>query len=191
MAWIETVTPEDAEGELKTLYAAIGTARGGVADVHRVQSLHPRAMRAHLELYKAVVLARSTLSRVSRERIAVVVSAANRCAYCVAHHSEALRTLRDDQAIIDALGRGEMPAQLSEADAALLRWARQGAQTPHRSDEEQLEQLRALGFDDRSILDATLTVAYFSFVNRLVMILGVELEREYEQTCGSSADRDD
>jgi alkylhydroperoxidase family enzyme len=41
-----------------------------------------------------------------------------------------------------------------------------------------------LGFDDRAILDAALTVAYFSFVNRLVLLLGVEVEKDYASTCG-------
>jgi AhpD family alkylhydroperoxidase len=47
-----------------------------------------------------VVFARSTLSRISRERIAVVVSAANTCRYRVAHHGEALRRLGDEPATI-------------------------------------------------------------------------------------------
>lgn len=80
MPWIQTIPPSDADGELAELYGAIGSARGGVADVHLIQSLNPRAMRAHLEIYKAIVFARSPLSRKDRERIAVVVSAANACA---------------------------------------------------------------------------------------------------------------
>lgn len=183
MAWIKTIAPEDADGELEDLYRAIGSARGGVADVHRCQSLNPRAMRAHLELYKAVVFARSTLSRVARERIAVVVSAANRCAYCVAHHSEALRQLRDKPNVIEALGSGQLPKDLPAADAALLGWAQQAALAPHACGERGVDELRASGFDDRAILDATLTVAYFSFVNRLVLLLGVEVEADYEKTC--------
>jgi uncharacterized peroxidase-related enzyme len=183
VAWIKTIAPEDADGELEALYDAIASARGGVADVHRVQSLNPRAMRAHLELYKATVFARSTLSRVARERIAVVVSAANRCEYCVAHHSEALRQLRDVPHIIDALGRGHLPEELPQADTTLLRWAQQAARTPPECGESGIEELRAGGFDDRAILDAALTVAYFSFVNRLVLLLGVEVEDDYEKSC--------
>jgi alkylhydroperoxidase family enzyme len=34
------------------------------------------------------------------------------------------------------------------------------------------------GLDDRSILDAALVIAYFNFVNRLVLGLGVETEQE-------------
>lgn len=183
MAWIETTSPESAAGELKELYEAISSARGGVAAVHRAQSLNPRALRAHLELYKAVVFARSSLSRIARERIAVVVSAANRCAYCVAHHGEALRQLRDDPAVIDALGRGEVAEALPAADRALLRWAQQAAREPSACTEAALTELRALGLDDRALLDAALTVAYFSFVNRLVLLLGVEVEEGFEATC--------
>lgn len=42
--------------------------------------------------------------------------------------------------------------------------------------EEDLEALRRAGLDDRAILDLTLIVAYFNFVNRVVSGLGVELE---------------
>lgn len=59
----------------------------------RVQSLHPEAMRAHLDLYTTLLLSRSGLRRAERELIAVVVSAANGCAYCFRHHAEALRAL--------------------------------------------------------------------------------------------------
>jgi uncharacterized peroxidase-related enzyme len=184
MSWIQKITPEGAEGELADFYRAIGGSRGGVAEVHQVQSLNPRAMKAHLELYKAVVFARSSLSRIRRERIAVTVSAANECRYCVGHHSEALRNLRDEPATFEALGRGEFPDALSGADAALLRWAREMTLRPADANEARVAELRELGFDDRAILDATLTIGYFNFVNRLVLLLGCDLEEGYADTCG-------
>jgi len=183
--WIKSIAPGEADGELDEIYWAIDSARGGVADIHRVQSLNPRALQAHLEIYKAIVFGRSTLSRVARERIAVVVSAANRCAYCVAHHGEALRQLGDDHSTVSSLGRGELPAKLAAADLTLLRWAQQAALSPADCTEEAVRELRSLGFDDRAILDAALTVAYFSFVNRLVLTLGVEVEQDYAKTCGA------
>lgn len=183
MPYIEKITPEDAQGELAELYRAIGGSRGGVAEVHQIQSLNPRAMKAHLELYKAVVFARSSLSRIHRERIAVTVSAANGCRYCAKHHSEALRNLRDDPAILEALVEGEFPDALGEADVALLRWAQKTTLEPASTGEADVVRLRELGFDDRAILDATLTIGYFNFVNRLVLLTGCELESGFERTC--------
>jgi hypothetical protein len=36
-------------------------------------------------------------------------------------------------------------------------------------------KLKALGLDDRAILDATLVLSYFNFVNRIVLGLGLGL----------------
>lgn len=44
---------------------------------------------------------------------------------------------------------------------------------------EDLEGLRAQGFTDSALLDITLVVAYFAFVNRLADGLGVELEERW------------
>lgn len=184
MAWIDIVTPEHAEGPLADLYRAIAGARGGVAEVHQVQSLNPKAMAAHLELYKAVVFQRSSLSRRQRERIGVVVSATNRCAYCVAHHGQALRGLGEDPAVADALERGDLDAApLEPADRALLEVAARVAARAASAGEDDLRALREHGFDDRALLDGALTIGYFCFVNRLVLMLGVQLEDGYEATC--------
>jgi len=188
MAWIQMIDPDCADGQLKDIYREIASVRSGIAEVHRVQSLNPRALGAHLELYRAVMFARSTLSRIARERIAVVVSEANQCAYCVAHHSEALRQLGDDPGLVQSLGRGELPIELEPADRGLLRWARTAALQPCGCCQNDLQSLRSMGFDDRGILDAALTVAYFSFVNRLVLALGVEVEDDYASTCKAVAD---
>jgi alkylhydroperoxidase family enzyme len=44
-------------------------------------SLNPDALRAHVELYRVVMFAKSGLSRAEREAVAVCVSAANDCHY--------------------------------------------------------------------------------------------------------------
>jgi uncharacterized peroxidase-related enzyme len=188
VSWIETVTPDDADGALAAVYRAIAGARGGVAAVHHVQSLNPRAMAAHLELYRAVVFQRSSLSRSARERIGVVVSAVNRCGYCVAHHGQALRNLGEDATVADALERGaHAEAALPTADRALLAWAARATEDPASAREADLDALREHGFDERALLDAALTIGYFNFVNRLVLLLGVTLESGYERTTGADA----
>jgi len=37
-----------------------------------------------------------------------------------------------------------------------------------------MERLKSTGLSDRTILDATLIIGYFNFVNRIVLLLGVE-----------------
>ncbi|NUN13722.1 MAG: peroxidase-related enzyme [Myxococcales bacterium] len=188
MAWIDVIEPDVATGNLARTYAAIQSARGGIAAVHRVQSQNPRALRAHLELYKSIVFARSSLSRISRERIAVMVSAANGCAYCVAHHGEAARQLGDSPSIVAALSEGQVPQELPQSEQTLLTWAKCAAKQPDQCSETDIQSLKTSGFDDAAILDAAMTVAYFAFVNRLVLLLGVDLEEDFQTTCGNSED---
>lgn len=42
--------------------------------------------------------------------------------------------------------------------------------------EADVEQLRAVGLDDRAIHDATQVIAYFNYINRVADGLGVEAE---------------
>ncbi len=75
--WIDSIAPADATGELKALYDRIAGARGGVAQIHQAQSLNPKALAAHFELYKTIMFQASPLTRADREALAVVVSRAN------------------------------------------------------------------------------------------------------------------
>jgi alkylhydroperoxidase family enzyme len=79
-AWIALLDPEEADGELAEAYRTIG-ARSRVAHIIGVHSLHPAAMEAHVELYRTLMFGPSPLSRLEREALAVVVSAANDCFY--------------------------------------------------------------------------------------------------------------
>jgi len=81
MAWIETVSPERAEGALKRLYEEAVERAGRVYNVIRLQSLRPAVLRASVQLYSQIMKGESGLSRAEREMIAVVVSRANGCFY--------------------------------------------------------------------------------------------------------------
>lgn len=173
MSYLRMIAPDEATGDLRRLYDQIGKARGGVAAIHQAQSLNPPVIAAHLELYKSIMFRPSPVSRAWREAIAVAVSKANECAYCVAHH----------QAALDALGGA------SDVPPALLEWAARLARTPELANADDVMTLRQLGLDDRAILDAVLTVAYFSFANRLVMATGLAIEPDYQQTCAPTLDQ--
>lgn len=50
-------------------------------NILRISTIHPEALRAHLQLYRTLVHGPSPLSRVRREMIAVTVSQLNGCHY--------------------------------------------------------------------------------------------------------------
>ena len=81
MAWIKTIPTAAATGDLAEQYGRMKDARGNVANILKVHSLNPGALRGHFDLYKTLMFGRSDLSRAQREMIAVVVSKTNACHY--------------------------------------------------------------------------------------------------------------
>ncbi len=173
MAYIEIFDYENASDELRQAYDAIIGSRGKLAEVHKIQGLNPAALLAHMELYKTIMFGRSPLKRYQREMIAVIVSAANQCQYCIEHHKEALLFYWKDQARAERLLESPNSADLDEKDVALCDFANSLTLSPDNHSSEQVEYLRIKGLTDREILDATQVIAYFNFVNRMVLALGV------------------
>ena len=176
---IKVIPFEEATGKLKDIYDDLIKKRGKLAAVHTIQSLNPDSIIAHIELYMTIMFSQSPLTRTQREMVAVVVSAANGCEYCQQHHGAALNNYWKDEARVQMLRKNYETAGLSETDTLLCRYAIE--LTLHPDDfenENRTENLRQAGLEDRDILDATLVVAYFNFVNRIVLALGVEAEEK-------------
>lgn len=81
MAWIKVIDEAEAAGALRAAYDEAQDARGNVANILKIHSLHPKVMTAHLSLYRALMFGRSELTRTEREIIAVAVSVTNHCHY--------------------------------------------------------------------------------------------------------------
>lgn len=81
MAWIRTIDESDAAGDLKEVYVEQRKQAGDLANILKIHSLAPNVLKAHMALYREAMHAPGELSRVHREMIAVVVSAANSCHY--------------------------------------------------------------------------------------------------------------
>jgi uncharacterized peroxidase-related enzyme len=179
MPRIQVTGPGQANGRLQEIYDDLLNKRGKIAAVHTIQSLRPESIVRHMELYMEIMFGRSELSRAEREMIAVVVSSANGCSYCLAHHGEALNHYWKDRPKVDALGQDFRSAALSPKEMALCRFVRLLTTDPAAHErEDHTGRLRETGLSDAAILDAVLVTAYFNFVNRIVLSLGVELEEE-------------
>lgn len=178
MPYIKTFSYEESEGKLREAYDEIIRSRGKLAEVHKIQSLIPKSMMAHMDFYITVMFSGSALKRYQREMIAVVVSAANQCLYCIEHHKEALHFYWKDELRLDNLLVDRNKANLSEVDEHLCDYAEILTVTPEESTEQVIEELRSVGLSDKAILDATQVISYFNFVNRMVMGLGVEFNEE-------------
>ncbi len=179
MPYIQTIPYDQASGELKSIYDDLIKKRGKLAGVHMIQSLNPKSIIVHMDLYMNVMFGKSPLRRYQREMLAVIVSKTNHCTYCIDHHAAALLHFWKDKDKVRQLCTDYGQLTLTEEDVALCYYAEQLTRPAAESDyESEIEALKNSGLDDRVILDATLVIAYFNFVNRMVLGLGVEIEND-------------
>lgn len=92
------------------------------------------------------------------------------------HHGEALRALGADDAIVEALKQDPAQAPLEARPTALVGYALKLTRTPWDVGLQDVAALRNAGLSDGAIHDAAAITAYFNFVNRIALGLGVELE---------------
>jgi uncharacterized peroxidase-related enzyme len=173
MSWIRTIHESEAEGRLSDVYESIRESRGKLSNIMRVQSLAPEAMSHHMDLYLEIMFRKGGLSRAEREMIAVVVSVANGCEYCTLHHGAALEAWWKDPDRVQALRTDPLQAGLSRRESALVGYALALTDRPAAMVPADLEPMRDEGLTDDEILQANLIVAYFNFVNRIALGLGV------------------
>jgi len=174
MSWIEEIDVGEADENLAGIYAELIKQRGKVSNILKVHSLNPEALRDHLNMYMTLMFGASGLSRLEREAIAVVVSATNECAYCVNHHAAALRRYVDDEEILDLLTTADGLETLEPRLSNIVRFAEKLTSAPAAMTESDLGELRAVGLSDKDILDLSLITAYFNFVSRIALGLGVD-----------------
>lgn len=126
--------------------------------------------RLTTRFYRQVMLAEEgPLGRAEREYLAVCVSEANACPYCVRHHRAALDRYQ--------------PEALSEQCRELLRrLAEEISATPWKSARLR-ESFFAAGYSDAQWQHAVMVAGYFNMANRLVLAMGVELEPDYLASC--------
>jgi uncharacterized peroxidase-related enzyme len=177
-AWIEMISYEDADADLRQAFEATRGPKGTLDNVMRVHSLRPSAMTASKALYKAALHDKAnTLPKWLQEVIASYVSILNNATYSLTNHwanAAHLIADRDRSDAIRAALEAENPAAVFEGrDLALLRFAEKLTRRPGAMERADVEALRATGLSDGEILEATQIIGYFNYVNRILNGLGV------------------
>ena len=81
-----------------------------------------------------------------------------------------------DQELIDALKRDYTTAPITGQERVMLDYVVKLTKDATRVSKDDHEQLRAVGFDDKAILQITLIASWFNYINRVADALGVGRE---------------
>ena len=121
-------------------------------------SLRPQRLRNFMAMYNEIMLSESGLSKLEREMIAVVVSSANRCYYCLVAHGAAVRALSGDPELGEMMALNYRVAKLDARQRAMLDYAWKLTTTPWLIDDADRQRLREVGFSNEDIFDLSETV---------------------------------
>jgi len=165
--------------DLQKYFRACDEKIGFLPNVLAAYSFDQAKLRAFIGMYNDLMLEESELSKLEREMIAVVVSSANHCYYCLTAHGQAVRELSGDPALGELLVMNYRAAKLTRRQRAMLDFAHRLTVAPDEVDEPDRARLRKAGFSDRAIWDIAAVAAFFNMTNRLATAVDMMPNEEY------------
>jgi uncharacterized peroxidase-related enzyme len=173
--------PDGLDDDLKVIWAKCVEKLGFVPNVFNTYSLRPQRLRNFMAMYNEIMLSKSGLSKLEREMVAVVVSSANRCYYCLVAHGAAVRALSGDPELGEMMALNYRVAKLDARQRAMLDFTWKLTTTPHLVDDADRDGLREAGLTNEDIFDLSETVAFFNLSNRMASATDMMPNREYHR----------
>jgi len=175
MAFIDTTAPSASAGEVRTMYARQESHWGYVPNYAKVFSHRPEVLARWGQLLAEI---RRHIEPRRFELVTLAAAHALGNSACSLAHGKAL-TAYLKPAEVHALVTGSGPNPLSEADAAMFRFAAKVARDAASITAGEVEQLKRLGFADAEIFDIVATAAGRAFFAKLLDGLGVEADSPF------------
>ncbi len=177
----ELTDPQQATRRVAEIFYEIQRTFGTVPNLFRAYANHPDLLRINWEKQKAI-MTRGELSRKTKQSIALAASVATDCGYCVAVHRTALRTLEVTEVEIERIERVEIA---DARERALVAFAVDAAVDPHGVTDDEVNQLRTLGFSSKQIVEALAVIELCSSYNRFANALAIPLDKAFREGDGN------
>jgi uncharacterized peroxidase-related enzyme len=180
ISWFPVPDEADLPADLQGLFRAARERIGFVPNVFRAYSYKPERLSAWFAHFRLLHEPSPGLSEAEREMIAVVVSMANGCLYCLVAHGAALREAWGDPVMADRITLDWRRAEgLTPRQRAICALAEKLTLHPVQCTEDDLEKLRSHGIGDPDIWDVIEVAAMYNLTNRLALATGQIPNREY------------
>jgi uncharacterized peroxidase-related enzyme len=177
MAFIDTISASWVTGEAFAMYDRQQKHYGYVPDYATVFSHRPEIMRRWAELLAAI---KRPMNKRRFELATFVAAHELRSTLCTLAHGRALLAFFSADDVM-AMARGEMPASLAAAEAALMRFARAVARDASAITAEDVAELKGYGYSDAEVFDIVATVAGRAFFTKVIESLGVAADAPLEE----------
>lgn len=168
-SWFPVPEEADLPSDLRGLFAKARERLGFVPNVFRVYAFRPERLRAWFAHYRQLHQPSDGLSAADREMIAVVVSAANGCLYCLVAHGAALREELGDPVLGERVSYDWRRAELDPRQSAICAYAEKLTLCPREVTRDDLQTLLHVGLTLEEAWDVAEISAMYSLTNRMAM----------------------
>jgi len=172
MAFIDTIDDQDIDAEVRAMYDRQAAHFGYVPNYARAFCHRPHVMALWAQLQNGI---RRDMDKRRFELVTFAAAHELKSTACSIAHGKVLAQLIPVEDVL-AIGRGETPASLTPAEAALIAFARKVAADATSVTEADVQTLKKHGYNDGEIFDIAATSAARSFWTKLLDALGVELD---------------
>src|SRR5215510_1966800 len=179
ISWFPVPAEDELPENLRGLFAKARKRLGFVPNVFRVYSFRPERLSTWFAHFRQLHEPTANLNAAEREMIAVAVSMANGCLYCLVAHGAALREAIGDPIVADRITLDYKRAGLDPKMEAVLDFAVKITRHPLDCDQEDLENLKSLGLTEQEVWDVIEIAAMYNFTNRMASATGMIPNREY------------
>ena len=169
----------DLDPDIQEAFEFLEKEHGVIPNVLKAYTFDQEKLRPFMQMYNNLMLAESPLTILEREMIAVVVSAANRCFYCLTAHGAAVRGLSGDPKLGEIMVMNYRVAELEPRHRAMLDFAIKVTNSSHEIGEADREALRLHGFSEQAIWDIAAVAAFFNMTNRMSSAVDIIPNPEY------------
>ena len=173
--------PDALEADMQAYFRVCEEKLGFVPNVLRTYSFNQDKLRAFSQLYNSLMLGPSALSKLEREMVAVVVSSANRCFYCLVAHGQAVRKLSGDPELGEMLVMNYRVAPLEPRVRAMLDFAWKLTVEPWSVGDADRHGLRDAGLSESEIFDLADVIGFFNMSNRFATATDMMPNPEYHR----------
>ena len=176
---LRTPQRSQLDADLQKYFGLCDEKIGFLPNVLAAYSFDQAKLRAFIGIYNDLMLADSPLSKLEREMIAVVVSSANRCYYCLVAHGQAVRQLSGDPALGELLVMNYRTAKLPRRQRAMLDFAHKLTTRADEVSEQDRAKLRRVGCSERAIWDIAAVASFFNMTNRMASAIDMMPNEDY------------
>jgi uncharacterized peroxidase-related enzyme len=178
-SWFPVPAEHELPEGLRGLFAKARDRLGFVPNVFRVYAFRPERLSAWFGHYRQLHEPTDGLSAADREMIAVVVSSANGCLYCLVAHGAALRDELGDPVLGERISYDWRRAGLDERRAAICAYADRLTVAPQTVGRDDLQSLLNVGLSLREAWDVAEIAAMYNLTNRMAMATNMLPNNEY------------